>query len=251
MSRWYKYDVTVSFAEEDRPFVDRVVAQLKEKKIRVFYDDHERINTWGKDLGLYLDKVYRKEAKFCVIFISEHYKRKRWTRHERDRAQARAYFAEHEEYILPFRLDAAELDGVSDTIAYLSKDNFNEGQLADAIFDKIKSDRAGWWSMPRFSISSLKKIRLAMMAAALAGVLYLGVAHKFTPVGRITRQIYEDSKLPFNGAICRDGWMSHSHGPGTCSYHGGVDHYIDTVAYLKTISQSHEEAKELNNLLGD
>jgi hypothetical protein len=29
------------------------------------------------------------------------------------------------------------------------------------------------------------------------------------------------------GAICNDGWRSHSTGSGTCSWHGGVDHYID------------------------
>ena len=30
------------------------------------------------------------------------------------------------------------------------------------------------------------------------------------------------------GAICRDGHRSYSTGRGTCSWHGGVDHYIDT-----------------------
>jgi hypothetical protein len=29
------------------------------------------------------------------------------------------------------------------------------------------------------------------------------------------------------GAICNDGWRSHSTGSGTCSWHGGVDHYLD------------------------
>lgn len=29
------------------------------------------------------------------------------------------------------------------------------------------------------------------------------------------------------GAICRDGSRSHSTGRGTCSWHGGVDYYLD------------------------
>jgi hypothetical protein len=29
------------------------------------------------------------------------------------------------------------------------------------------------------------------------------------------------------GAVCNDGWRSHSTGPGTCSWHGGVDHYLN------------------------
>ena len=28
-----------------------------------------------------------------------------------------------------------------------------------------------------------------------------------------------------SGAICNDGWVSHSTGRGTCSHHGGVDHW--------------------------
>lgn len=31
-----------------------------------------------------------------------------------------------------------------------------------------------------------------------------------------------------SGAICNDGSRSYSTGRGTCSWHGGVDHYIDT-----------------------
>ena len=27
------------------------------------------------------------------------------------------------------------------------------------------------------------------------------------------------------GATCEDGWKSHSTGSGTCSHHGGVDHW--------------------------
>jgi hypothetical protein len=30
------------------------------------------------------------------------------------------------------------------------------------------------------------------------------------------------------GAICRDGHRSYSTGRGTCSWHGGVAHYVDT-----------------------
>jgi len=29
-----------------------------------------------------------------------------------------------------------------------------------------------------------------------------------------------------SGAICNDGWKSNSTGRGTCSSHGGVDHWI-------------------------
>lgn len=39
------------------------------------------------------------------------------------------------------------------------------------------------------------------------------------------------------GAICIDGHRSYSTGCGTCSWHGGVDHYINTdeISIPKTI----------------
>jgi hypothetical protein len=30
-----------------------------------------------------------------------------------------------------------------------------------------------------------------------------------------------------SGAICNDGTRSYSTGSGTCSWHGGIDHYLD------------------------
>lgn len=36
-----------------------------------------------------------------------------------------------------------------------------------------------------------------------------------------------------NGAICNDGWRSSSKGQGTCSHHGGVDHYTSPSTHRK------------------
>jgi len=43
-----------------------------------------------------------------------------------------------------------------------------------------------------------------------------------------------------SGAICNDGHRSYSTGRGTCSWHGGVDHYINTdeIDILKTVGLS-------------
>ena len=40
------------------------------------------------------------------------------------------------------------------------------------------------------------------------------------------------------GAICNDGHRSYSTGRGTCSWHGGVSHYINNeeISITKTIS---------------
>ena len=43
----YKYEVTLSFAGEDREYVEEVAKVLKENNVSVFYDKFEEVNLWG------------------------------------------------------------------------------------------------------------------------------------------------------------------------------------------------------------
>lgn len=134
----YKYDVALSFAGEDREYVDKVANILKEKKVNVFYDKFEEVDLWGKDLGLHFDYVYRRQSKYFVPFISKHYKEKVWTNYEVRTAIARA-IENKEEYILPTRFDTTELDGIRSTIGYLNISKMSPEELADKILKKIGS----------------------------------------------------------------------------------------------------------------
>lgn len=131
---YFEYQVALSFAGEDRPYVSQVAKFLRQRKVRVFYDEYENVSLWGKDLYVHLDEVYRKRARYCVVFLSRHYKNKLWTNHERESAQARA-FQEREEYILPVKIDSTEIPGIRPTIGYVSK--LPAKELADLIYRKI------------------------------------------------------------------------------------------------------------------
>src|SRR4051812_28193423 len=76
-----RYDVTLSFAGEDRPRAAALAEALVQAGVRVFYDDHEKEVLWGKDLYQYLSDLYQRQARYCVVLVSEHYARKLWTRH--------------------------------------------------------------------------------------------------------------------------------------------------------------------------
>src|ERR1044072_5612257 len=114
----FYFDVALSFAGEDREFVKQVAVFLRENNIRVFYDEDEEVNLWGKDLGDALDEIYRIRSRFVVLFVSESYAKKMWTNHERKSSFARA-ISEKKEYVLPVRFDETELTGLSSTTAYL------------------------------------------------------------------------------------------------------------------------------------
>jgi hypothetical protein len=136
-----KYHVALSFAGEDRSYVDKVAKRLQEKGVKVFYDKFEETNLWGKDLYAYLSDVYQNQAFFTIMFISEDYKRKLWTNHERTNAQARA-FSENREYILPAFFDTSvEVPGLLKTTGYLDLSTLTPEDFAEKVIDKLrKSD---------------------------------------------------------------------------------------------------------------
>lgn len=113
-----KYDVALSFAGEDREYAETLRDLLIARGYKPFYDEDELASLWGKNLYDYLSEVYKDRARYCVMFLSKHYKRKLWTNHERQMVQARA-FQENREYILPVRIDDTEIPGIPPTIGYL------------------------------------------------------------------------------------------------------------------------------------
>jgi hypothetical protein len=131
------YDVCLSFAGEDREYVEEVAGYLKINGVNVFYDSYLETNLWGKDLYQHLSEVYQS-ANFAIIFISEAYSKKLWTTHELKACQARA-FKEKGEYILPIRFDDTEISGIHTTLGFLDARIKDPYEIARAIIDKLVS----------------------------------------------------------------------------------------------------------------
>ena len=73
MTRQVEFDIALSFAGEDREYVDQVAHILKGKGISLFYDKFEEANLWGKNLYDYLSDIYQNKALYTIMFISENY----------------------------------------------------------------------------------------------------------------------------------------------------------------------------------
>lgn len=132
----FEYDVCLSFASEQRDYVEMIASGLKERDLRVFYDADETVNLWGKDLAEHLDYIYRKASRYCVVFVSEAYAAKPWTRHERRSALARA-IEEEGDYILPARFDDTELPGLRPTVAYVDLRQYAPETLIEFLVEKV------------------------------------------------------------------------------------------------------------------
>lgn len=148
----HDYDVAISFAGEDRAFVNGLAEALHTNHgLRVFYDDYEQAKLLGEVLTEYLIDIYKNKARYCVLIVSKHYKEKRWTQHEWRAAQARAFEQPELSYLLPIRLDSTELLGLLPTIGYLSAEGRTIGQLAEIVFSKVSS-----------GIEQIRRVRLAL-----------------------------------------------------------------------------------------
>ncbi|MDQ3129856.1 MAG: TIR domain-containing protein [Acidobacteriota bacterium] len=132
------YDVALSFAGEDRDFVSGVYEELQREGISVFYDFDEEIaiDLWGEELIETLDEIYRKRSKCVVIFVSESYSKKMWTKLERRSALAKA-LEEKKVYVLPARFDNTELPGLLPTMAFVDLRNETPQTFAQKIIRKL------------------------------------------------------------------------------------------------------------------
>ena len=122
----------MSFAGEDRHYANKLAKLLEAGGYSVFYDKFERAQLWGRDLYVHLSSVYKDQARYCVMFLSEHYARKLWTKHELRNAQARA-FEESQEYILSVRLDDTEIPGILPTVGYLDLDSMTIEEICQIL----------------------------------------------------------------------------------------------------------------------
>ena len=141
----YEYDVALSFAGEQREFVREVAKILYENyQLKVFFDEFEESNLWGKNLYEYLYEIYSKKAKYVIIFVSREYKEKIWTNHERQASQERA-LKEKNEYILPIRFDDTAIPGLAETIAYIDATKYSPYDIAILFAKKYGIDEKARW----------------------------------------------------------------------------------------------------------
>ena len=132
----FRYDVCLSFAGEQRAYVEQVAEELRSAGVRVFYDDYERAKLWGKNLYSHLHEIYTYSCEYCILFVSKDYAAKVWTNHERESAQARALESKGE-YILPVRFDDTSIPGLMATVGYINGAEVSAAELAGLVVKKL------------------------------------------------------------------------------------------------------------------
>ena len=131
-----EYQVALSFAGEQRDYVEEVSKELSNLGIRHFYDNSNRADLWGKNLTIHLDEIYFSKSQFVVAFISHEYRDKIWTRWEMASAQDRA-LRQANEYILPVYFDDVRLPGLIGSLGHIDARGTTPKELAQLILAKL------------------------------------------------------------------------------------------------------------------
>lgn len=131
-----RFQVALSFAGEQRQYVERVARALQARGIALFYDRFEQLTLWGKDGIEFFHEVFSAESAFVVMFISAEYVAKSWPRHERRAALSRA-LVEQAECVLPVRFDDTPVPGMPNSIQYEKASNYSPEELAALIAQRI------------------------------------------------------------------------------------------------------------------
>lgn len=132
----HRYDVALSFAGEQRGYVEEVARVLAAANVAFFYAPYEEAKLWGEDLTEAFEAVFLHGSRFVVLFSSKDYARKMWPTFER-RAAVEKAMSQNEAYILPVRFDDTKIPGVRETIGYQDARTKSPGEIARLILLKL------------------------------------------------------------------------------------------------------------------
>lgn len=131
-----KYQVALSFAGEQRDYVDMVARHLQKRSVAVFYDGFEQVRLWGRNATETFHEAFANKAACVVMFISADYVSKAWPRHERKSALSRM-IQEQDDYILPVRFDDTPVPGLPEDVIFLDALEYTPAQLSAMIAKKL------------------------------------------------------------------------------------------------------------------
>jgi hypothetical protein len=132
----FEYDVAISFAREDWELIEKLTGELKNRRIRVFYDTFEDSVLWSKSLHEYLSYLHGHLARVCLLVLSRHYAFKNWIDHERVTAQAKI-IRDIDEFILPLRVDGTVIPGMKESIGYIPVTDVPIDRIAELILTRL------------------------------------------------------------------------------------------------------------------
>jgi len=136
----FEFDVAVSYATADGDAVSAVVDAMKALGIRTWIDRDHEAELWGSNLERVFADVFASKARYVMVFLSETYTEREWTRFELDVAQSASRTRETA-YVLPVIVDehVPAVVGLPRIVGFVSLKDHTPEEIARLLRAKIGS----------------------------------------------------------------------------------------------------------------
>ncbi|MEU5290465.1 TIR domain-containing protein [Streptomyces umbrinus] len=134
------YDLAVSFAGEQRPYVEQVVEACKGRQLTVMYDRDQSIHLWGRNLITGFRGAYNgSQARYVAPFLSREYLAKPYPMDE-FRAMLVPAIENPDDYLLPVTFGDVVVppELLSPAVGLLRCEDYTPQALAQAFEQRIR-----------------------------------------------------------------------------------------------------------------
>ena len=137
-----KFDIGISYAIEDIDIVQKVINELKQLNISIFWDKENEDILVGRSLPYSLRYFFENDlCKYYLIFISDSYVRKQWTRYESEILLEKRIRNFQKDFmtdkIIPVSIDGAQLEGWGTSIVGFDIPKQTPKQIASIMQKKL------------------------------------------------------------------------------------------------------------------
>jgi hypothetical protein len=133
----------------------------------VFYDNWYDFELSGRDLSIYLSKIYREKSQLVTIFLCGNYETKKWCKLEWSVVNE-LIFNQKEDNIMLFRFDDASISNLSATRSYINIAEHPSKQLRKP--EEIANLIIKRWHFNKYETNSAEpapEVKIEMPAATL------------------------------------------------------------------------------------
>lgn len=130
----YKYDISFSYASEQKLFVEKLSNELTKLGVSVFVDYNEPERFWGSFLPEELRKVYFEESEIILIFLSHEYREKAFTSFEGRIAMEKSL---QNKPFLIIKIDDVNLPWLNTAIGFINWNDYSTEQIANMLIKKL------------------------------------------------------------------------------------------------------------------
>ena len=138
-------NVSISFADDDHIFVEKIITGLVENGIRVISNSRSidnQIKNWGKDLFSVVEEHFSDEVNYCLVIITKDYQKSKWNDYSKCFLLQSAWARRN--FILPVKIgkNVPSLPGLN-LINYLEIDEGDFQLIIDSFIGKALAANEG------------------------------------------------------------------------------------------------------------